>query len=248
MAKRRRIQRRAPVEEYDDDVEDVDDDVEDDDDVEEVEQPKRTSKPAVAVARKAKVVDDDLDDDDLEDDDDAPPPKAAARKVVPPPVKKTALPIKPVAKPAATVQVKAQTPAVPIKVQRVADDVAGAILTGLLEEIEQGKSVLITRTGDGKWTFSGGAAAVTSSGPKLKNKEYWDTVLTNEYKAWQSEWTQLTYAEKKAKAKKMGVRWESHEDERVDNIRISAAVMAKQGIEKYKEEYKSRSAQAKLKG
>lgn len=266
MAERRSIKRREPVEVYEEDLDLDDDDLDVDEEEEEIRPPKAKAKlvsKAAPPARKAKVVEEEPDeeeDDDYEEPDEEEeyvPPKAAARKVVPPPVKKTALPAKPVAKPVAKHARDAEeedvddahVPVVakPLKVQKVAADVAGGILTGLLEGMNNGMAVVITRTGEGKWMFTTGVASV-AAGPKLRGKEYWETVLTQEYKEWQEEWTTLTYAEKVTKAKKMKVTWDRHDDERVDNIRVSAAVQAALGIEKYKPEYRTRAAQERLKG
>jgi hypothetical protein len=184
--------------------------------------------------------DEEWEEEDVEDD--PPPPKPKLKKVKPP-VKKPAPAKK---KPAPKPKVEEDEAEV-IEVKKVDTVVAEEVLTGLLDAMDKNQSLVVTKLANNKWQFSSGTVAV-AAGPKLKGQEYWDEVLTDEYKEWQADWSTLTYAEKKKKAKSMKVKWEEHEDERVDNIRISQAVQAKLGVEKYREDYRTRSARSRLKG
>ena len=218
MATRRRIRRKPPVEEYEEDV--VEEEELEDDDLEE-------------------------EDDDLEEEDDEPPPapKATPKKVKPPVKKKTA--------PKQTrdnVEESAEVLTEAIEVKKVDTIVAEGVLTGLLDAMDKGQSIIITKLADhGKWQLSSGTAAV-AAGPKLRGQEYWNEVLTEDYQEWHEDWKNLTYADKKKKAKSLKVKWEEHDDERIDNIRISAAVLSHLGIEKYNDDYQTRSARSRLRG
>ena len=227
MVKRRRIRRKPPVEEVEELEEleeELDDEELDDEDLEE-----------------------ELDDEEEweeEEEDEEPPPKPRVKpKKVKPPAKPTKKPVVEEVE-----EEEDEEPEEPtIEVRKVETIVAEEVLTGLLDAMDKNQSIVITKLTDNKWQLSSGAVAV-SAGPKLRGQEFWDEVLTPEYQEWHDEWKSLTYAEKKKKAKAMKVEWEEHDDERIDNIRMSAAVLAGLGIEKYNEDYQTRSARARLRG
>ena len=189
--------------------------------------------------------DDDYDDDEEYEDDDEeelepePPPKPT--KPAPKKVKKPVAKKKPAPKP------KAEPEPEVIEVKKVDTVIAEEVLTGLLDAMDDGQSINITRVSGKQWQLSSGKAAV-AAGPRLKGKEFDIEVQTPEYREWHEDWSTLTYAEKKKEAKRLKANWETHSDERVDNIRISAAVRAKLGIEKYKPEYRTQAARNAVKG
>ena len=118
----------------------------------------------------------------------------------------------------------------------------------LLEAMRDGQSIVAVRLPGNKWQFVTGDIPVASTGPKLKGKEYYDEVQTEDYKEFVAEWGNLTYQEKVKKAKKLKVKWENHDDKRVDNIRLMLAVREKLGIDKYKPDYINKSARDRLRG
>jgi hypothetical protein len=234
--KRRRIKRRKkPVEDYEE-IEELDDEeLEDVDDTEEEEEPapkpKRTRrKRAPRVVEEEQEEDDEWEEEELIPDDvieEAPAPKPKAAK-------------KPVKKPAP----KSKT----VEVKKVDDQVAEGVFTELLEAMREGQAIVALRLPDNKWQFMTSDVQAVSMGTKLKGKEYYDEVQTQEYKDFIAEWTDLTYQEKVKKAKKLKVTWEEHDDKRVDNIRLMLAVREKLGIEKYKPDYINKSARDRLRG
>ena len=230
MPKRRKnIRRRSkPVEDYDE-VEELDelDELDEEEDEEEAPAPKRSRR-----RRAPRVVDEDGDDDaEWNEEDDAPSPDDESPKK---PAKKAAK--KPSPEPTA------------IEVKKVDDQVAEGVFSELLEAMRDGQSIVAVRLPGNKWQFVTGDIPVASTGPKLKGKEYYDEVQTEDYKEFVAEWGNLTYQEKVKKAKKLKVKWENHDDKRVDNIRLMLAVREKLGIEKYKPDYINKSARDRLRG
>lgn len=89
------------------------------------------------------------------------------------------------------------------------------------------------------------AGLSVAAGPrKLSGKEYWQEVLDPDYNEWREEWVELTYEEKVARAKKAKVKWEEHENPKVDVMRLTEAYRKHLGVHKYKPEYRSRSARS----
>lgn len=225
MPKRRRIRRRSkPVEDYEEleEVEEVEE-LEDDDEEEEAPAPKsgrRRRAPRV-------VEDDEYDDEDEVEDAPTPAPKKSAKK------------------PAKKASPKAET----VDIKKVDDQVAEGVFTELLEAMQDGQAIIAVRLPDNKWQFiTGDIQTGVTTGPKLRGKEYYDEVQTQQYKDFVEEWGDLTYQEKVKKAKGLKVKWEKHDDKRVDNIRLMLAVREKLGIEKYKPDYINKSARDRLRG
>ena len=135
------------------------------------------------------------------------------------------------------------------------EDLFGQILAGLAE----GKAILITRTKAG-WAIhqppvgpvpvdvAPAVAAVPQPKKGLRGKAFDEAVCTPEYLAWEREWGQLTVAEKKAKAKKAGAKWQAHEHPQVELINLAAAYLKHLGIEKFKPDYKSLAARRAIQG
>ena len=244
MARKRIRRRTKPVEDYDE-VEDL----EAEEAEEEAPAPKRSRRQ-----RKPRVVDDveehepeeqfegdDEGDGEFEDDDydDEPDPKTTTKKSAKKPAKKAAK------KPAK----KTVTEPEVIEVKKVDDQVAEGVFSELLEAMDEGQAVIAVRLPGNKWQFMTGDVQTTSTGGvKLKGKEFDGEVQTIEYQEFIVEWSDLTYQEKVKKAKKLKVAWETHDDNRVDNIRLMLAVRDKLGIEKYKPDYINKSARDRLKG
>ena len=227
--KRRKIRRRKPVEEYEEveelEGEDLDDELEEEEEEAPTPKPKRQRRKRAP--RKVEEVEEDEWVEEEVDEEPPPKPKAkkpAARKKAVPPAKKD------------------------IEIKKADDQVAEGVLSGLLEAMDAGHSILVTRLSSSTWQFANAETVALPTGPKLKGKEYNEEVLTEEYKEWHDDWKEMTYQEKKASAKKLKVKWDEHEDQRVDNIRMSAEVRAKLNIEKYKPEYVEKSARDRLKG
>ena len=264
MAKKRKRIRRSTPEEVQEAILEEEDELEDEDEVEE-------EVPPVRKARKVQDVeedefedddedleddDDDYDEDDDDDEDDDEPEPTPARRVtrkVAPPVAKTKVKVPPkpgakkAAKPASAPAVEDETPQA-VAVKRVDTIVAENVMTGLLDALDEGQSVVITRTGANTWQISSSNAVAAVAGKKLRGAEYWAEVLTKEYTDYQEMWSELSTPEKKKKAKAAGAKWDTHKDERVELIRISTAYMAKMGIQKYKPEYQKLAAREAIKG
>jgi len=243
MPKRKRIRRRKKeVEDYDE-VEDLDaeeleeeeleeEELEEEELEEEAPAPKRSRRKR----RAPRVVDE--DDEGYGDDEEefsdvaiATAPKATTKKSAKKPAKKTS------------------TEPKVVEVKKVDDSVAEGVFSELLEAMAEGQAIIAVRLPGNQWQFMTGDIQTTSDGGvKLTGKEYYDEVQTVEYQEFAAEWGDLTYQEKVKKAKKMKVKWETHKDNRVDNIRLMLAVREKLGIEKYKEDYINKSARDRLRG
>jgi hypothetical protein len=273
MVKQRRRIRRRPVDEELDVM-----DEEEQEDEEPVRQPVSKKRQPKRIVDEDDDVDELIDafedddedddeddyedvdyDDDEEDEDDTPPSKAIKRRVIPPPKREIKPKPMPKAKSGDVAKPKPRPEPEPeeeeevqqektVSVKKADSTVVDMFFEQVLESLEDGKSVVITKTGDGKWELSmAGKRDPVVTTKKLRGKEYWNEVLTPEYQEFAEEWQGLTYVEKRKKAKKAGAKWEEHDDERIDLIRIVDALLKKEGIEKYKEEYRSRLARAAVK-
>ena len=222
-ARRRRRRIQVPEEVVEVEEEELEDVVLDDEEDEEEE----VTPPKKVVRRKKAVVvepEEDEDEEDEEEDEPVVTTRKSSRRV-----KKEEAPA-PVTKRTAAV-----TTTDPIGL--------------LLNELEAGSVIFLKALGDGEYHMQVSTGAAIAVGPqKLTGKAYWDEVLSKEFKDHDEEWKQLSYKEKLAAAKKLKATWESHEDERVDVMRITEAVRTKMGISKYKPEYEDRSARATIRG
>lgn len=216
--------------------------------------PVRVSKPVVEEEDlddddDLEDADDDLEDDtDIEEEDDEPVTKKTA---VLPPVKKVAPVVKkPV--PAAVVEdddddVEPPAAAKPVRVKSVEATIAGASMLELLEGMEVGKSIIISRSADNKWLITNELPKIEKA-DGLRGAEYWQEVLDPAYNAWWKEWHNLSQEERIKKAKKAGVTWKEDKDPRVNIMRATEAYRTEMEIEKYKPEYKTRAARARIQG
>lgn len=239
MATRTRITRKH-VEPEEEDVEE--EEVEEEAEEEEVE---------------ADYDEEDVEEEEVEEEEEPEPaprkviktvkPTLPGKKVVVPPhpVGKKILPPAPVAKKVAKPQLE-ETNEVP-QVKKVSTAVVENFLVPMLDSLEtDGKALIVTRLSDDKWQFKLADVAAPAAGKKVRGKEYNATVLSPEYIKWQKEWQALTYEEKVAQAKKMGVEWKRDKDPRMDAMRLTEAVCENMGISKYRPEYDTREARAAL--
>ncbi|MCJ7761154.1 hypothetical protein MUP59_08470 [Candidatus Bathyarchaeota archaeon] len=210
-------------EELEDDVEELEDDVEDDQEEEEEEvtprKARRFQKPAPKVVTK---------------------PALKSKVAALPPVKAVAKGKEPVTDELVDEEVK------PVGIKAAPVQVAESILVGLLESLEAGKAIVITKINEKKWQVT--STEVLKSVGKLRGKEYWDKVRNPEYDAWRLAWREKSFEEKKAYAKKLGVKWVAHANPRIEEMHVTQAVREQEGISKYNPEYASRSARAALRG
>jgi hypothetical protein len=83
----------------------------------------------------------------------------------------------------------------------------------------------------------------------ITGKQYWDEVLNPEFIEWSKNWNAMTYSEKLKYTKSKKIVWEPVPDNpRLDVMRMTEAVRKAENIEKYKPEYKKRSARSKVRG
>jgi hypothetical protein len=83
-------------------------------------------------------------------------------------------------------------------------------------------------------------------GTKLSGKAFWDTVASPDYLKWSREWSNLTMAEKKSRAIKLGVTWEKNANPKIEAMLLTAAVREHLGISKYKPEYATRGSRSNI--
>lgn len=182
---------------------------------------------------------DDADDDDEEEE--APAPVRKAKKVVveadeeeaPAPVKK------------AKRTEDAPAPKKGAEIKTVEATVVENVFTELIEALEEGKALLITKTKRNQYQVTTGAA-VAMSAKKMAHGEYLAEVIDPAYTEWKEKWRGMSFDAKKKYAIKIKAQWDPHEDEGIEVMRISQAVREAEGIEKYKEEYRDRAARAAL--
>jgi len=126
-------------------------------------------------------------------------------------------------------------------------------ISDILEYMHVGSIIVILREDQDSWKvtvtdkkFSGIINPFVSSGAKLSGKTYWETVINPEYAAWSKEWNLLTFAEKKNRAKKLGVEWEHNNNPKVEVMLLTDAVRKHLGLTKYRPEFATRSARANI--
>lgn len=121
------------------------------------------------------------------------------------------------------------------------------LLNCLLEGLDEGQSMTITREGDASWALvSGAVVSAAPAAQKLSGKAYRDEVRSQEFRDHQAVWKELSFEEKVAQAEKLGVEWAEHDDPRVEVMGVTVAVRKKLGIEKYKPQYRTRAARAAI--
>jgi hypothetical protein len=246
---RPKLVRRKPVEE---EVEPEDEDTVDE--VEEVEEApapirhkvvvptvakKSVATPAPVAKKVAKPVEPEPDDDeDYVEPDVAPTPKKAVVKA------------KPVVK---AEDDGDEAPQPKVAVRKVDAVVLDNVLSNVMELLSAGQAVLITKMDESHWSIGpagiGQTKAVTAAASgKLRGADFYAEVYTPEYVAFDEEWSNMTYSEKQAKAKKLGVTWQEDKSQQINLMRMVQAVRESMGISKYKSEYASSKARNAIRG
>lgn len=139
------------------------------------------------------------------------------------------------------------------RIRSVNETVAGDVFTQMFEALAAGTSIIVTKLEDGKWQFTStniqAAAVEKSNGLKLGNgKAYFAEVLNPQYTKFYDEWNNLTYDERKRRAKKAGTTWKEDKNVKMDAMRMTAAYLEKLGIKKYKPEYMDPKKRAAVRG
>ena len=234
MAKRHLARRGAPVPQKPvrkpvepEDVDELEDELEEIDDEEEEDEPVAPRRVSRQVEVEADEDEDDEDGEDDEEEDDDEPVKVVAKR------------------PAPAAPAKKPVPQ-PVTIKTVEKTIVDDMFATMLDALDDGQAINITRLGENKWQVSLGNAAKAAAVKKKTGKEYWDEVISPETKAWSEKWGAMDLAQKKAYAKKVGAKWEPHDDERIESMRLAQAVRTKEGLEKYKPEYRTRAARIAL--
>lgn len=125
----------------------------------------------------------------------------------------------------------------------------------IMAAMRDGEAVMIKREGSSSYSVSviPNDIIVSKTGFQylkkgITGKQYWREVLNPDFEVWSKKWTAMTYSEKIAYAEKHKISWEHIEDERLNVMRLTEAVRKAEHIEKYKEEYRKRSARNKIRG
>jgi hypothetical protein len=83
----------------------------------------------------------------------------------------------------------------------------------------------------------------------ITGRQYWDEVLNPAFTEWSKKWNAMTYSEKLKYTKSKGIKWDAVADNpKLDVMRMTEAVRKAENIEKYKPEYRKRSARSKVRG
>lgn len=255
---RRRRERREPVE-----VEEVEIDVEEtteEDEEDVVEVPQKRNLRNQPTRRRPRVVTPDPEEAEDEEEEEAPPAPPT------PPVRTRARRSRDIAD-AETVNLeeKAQEPAVGVDTQPEPytdatvpavsppgdNMVFDSIVKALLAALQDGLALVVTPLNNGALEIVAtpqekSAAKKASRANVLTGNAYWQEVLTPEFREHEREWLSLSLDERKKEAKKLKVKWEPHDNPKVDAMNMTTAVRAKLGIEKYKPQYQSQAARKLL--
>lgn len=219
---------------------------------------KRVVKRRPVAAQVAvEVEDEDVEDDVVEEVavKVAPTPVARTPRVVPPapqPVKR-----EPVARrnaaPVAKVVVDDQAvDNTPIETEVVVNNSLGAVVDEIVKRLNVGQHVGLVRLSEGSVSVFfmnedvSKLSAPVKKRPGVVGTKFDQITQTDEYKEHQVKWAAMSLAEKQAYAKKVKAVWEVSADERVNNMKMSVAVMAALGIQKYKPEYQTQAARNAL--
>lgn len=119
------------------------------------------------------------------------------------------------------------------------------VVDALLSALEHGYSLALRKVGGNVYEISKvGDEASEKVGMKLKGNELF---YSEEFIEWQTNWKRKTYEEKIEYAEKVGAEWEQHEMRRINSMRATKAVRLLEGIEKYKEGYRTRRERSEAK-
>jgi len=233
MVIKRRLIRRKPVEEEveDEEVEEVEDTEVEEDEVDVEEE------------------DEDYEEEG-EEEEPQPVKKLVSRGIAPRPVAK--LPMvqaKPVPKQLKLEKVEEEVaPAKTVKVMKVEETVVASVLMEAMKQLADGKVMIVTNLGNGKFSIGHSDNLPTGATSKLRGNAYYDAVVSPEYEKWSAEWKTKTYEEKVRFAQKKKITWDEYPNPKVDVIRLTEAVRTALGIEKYRPEYRTRASRAALRG
>lgn len=236
VARRRVVAAKVTRQEFvepDEDDEDLELEVEEDEE-EEVEEAPRRTRP---VGRPRKVVEPEPDEEDEE----------------PEPVKKPAPKAKqPVAKAAPKAKVVEPEPededeeSEPVARQRVGKRgmeeqqmPVQDFWRRIMESLQAGEGMVATRQEDGSYllvslaTFNQPVAAIDGRrGRPAKAKR----ALSAKYVEWSKGWKTKTLEQKVAYARKKKITWDEHDNDLVNNLRVTMAVQKAEGIVKHQDE------------
>lgn len=122
------------------------------------------------------------------------------------------------------------------------------VLMDIVEKIvDRGKAVVISKGKDNQFLIHAEDASEFSMGRAQDWGEYNREVLTPEYLEWSKKWDAMTKEERIEFADEIKAEWEPHKAPRINSMRMAQAVREASGIEKYKEQYNTRSARGRLK-
>lgn len=229
----RRTRRTKPQVEEVQEVELEEDELEEDEEVEETKpSPKKRTRSKKADP-DPEPEDDDYDDDDLEEDeeDEAPePPKKRGRRVVK----------------------KADPEPEEDDDEEEPDEAVGDynFVSELIDLLQPNKVYTMSLAADGESiniaVSDGVLTAGKPQGRGLRGKAFDDEVLSDDYKEWHKEWSQMSVAKKQAVAKKAKAEWDEHDNEPTNMMRMATATWKALGIEKYKPQYATQASRRAL--
>lgn len=79
-------------------------------------------------------------------------------------------------------------------------------------------------------------------------KQYWEEVLNPEFTDWIAKWNAMTTTEKYDYAGEHKIEWKHAENQKLDIMNLTEAARLISGVQKYKPEYQSRQARARIRG
>lgn len=112
--------------------------------------------------------------------------------------------------------------------------------------VDKGKAVVISAGKGDTYVIHATSESEFSVGRASTRQEYREEVQTEEYREWREQWGKMSTEEKLQIAEEVGAEWEEHEEPKINMMRVAEAVREAKGIEKYKEEYNTRSKRNKI--
>ena len=195
-----------------------------------------TRTPAKPLEEEELVQEELEDEEDLEDEEpEAPKPAPRRRKV-----RTAAVPDEGTS---ATPDITPETTIASVTGNELADAIVAAL--------DAGRTLEFRRVGP-KYVIAHGATTevvqtvVKRSEKALTRAEAYDIAQTDEYKEFLTWWPALEFEEKVKLAKKAKVKWEEHDSELINNMRLAMAYQESQGIEKWKPQYQSSKVRREL--
>lgn len=202
------------------------------------------------------------------EEDDAKPVTKPAPKPAPKPVAKPAAKPVAVSKPVAVAPKVAPTPIPSKPVTAVsgngeAQSVLSMTVQEVFEIMRSGESLALVKEDKNTMILSlvptdavsKNLAKAAAPSKKLRGDAYWSEVLSPEYYSWYYKdagngkpWGDMTAEEKEEFVTGLGIEYETSDDPRMNALHQVQALLAKMGIEKYKEQYQTSAARDALKG